>query len=445
MNTTPKSSQDSESIEVESQLNDNFDCEEGSHHPLTLLTEKGLRRRVTVAVTAMFFLTSAISYSVGSRVNLQTPQMELKQISGIGNSSGAAAEMSSDARMGYFYSGRVVLTTLDTLKGSAGIAPAWSFTAEGVDRRAFLTNLADAIGLSGQIREESWQLGVGSLDGTGANAWVGTDSYGYFGAYDPARSPWSCADITTKPISQPASEAEIVEPFSAPISTCNPVAGSAPSDEASRRVAREFLEKVGVNVSNSVVNVTTTDASTTVFYSSTLQGYQLPWSISVDIGAAGIFSVNGLLAIARPLPAYPIVDAVTAAKRSLDPRWSSLGPVQVWDGTQIGREGIMPATYVDDTSAIGAPRRMSDISPTTSPSTGLPETTTTVVLRNGRPALEAPLTNIVVKSAEVSLGQFSLPDGSSVLLPVWEYRGADGSLWAMIAVEENYVIFTTNP
>jgi hypothetical protein len=80
----------------------------------------------------------------------------------------------------------------------------------------------------------------------------------------------------------------------------------------------------------------------------------------------------------------------------------------------------------------------------TPPSTGLPETTT-VVLRNGRPALEAPLTNIVVKSAEVSLGHFSLPDGSSVLLPVWEYRGTDGSLWAMIAVEENYVIFTTNP
>lgn len=404
------------------------------------------RAFVAVAIVA---LTSTLSYTVGSRNesnDSSTPP--LKQVAGLRNPSMPATEAATDAKMAYFYGGRVILVPAETLRGQSGSAPAWTLTAEGVDRKRFITQLAEAIGATGDVRDESWQLGVGALDGSGPNAWVSTDSYGYFGAYHPARSPWTCRDATkggTEPRPLPAeddrasasdgtsgspagsSSGSTAEPVPAPAiapdMACNPSTGSAPTADTARREARQFLEQVGIDLDNSTLNVTSNGVSATVLYTATLQGYQLPWSISVEVGSDGVFSANGLLATARSLPAYPIVDAVTAAKRSADPRWSTLGPTPIWEGNQNWRGGAVPEMLpADDTAS----------NPTTPP----------VTTRNGRPLLEAPVTEKVVISAEVSLGQFTLPDGSSILLPVWEFRAEDGSRWAMLAIEDDYVTFT---
>ena len=58
-----------------------------------------------------------------------------------------------------------------------------------------------------------------------------------------------------------------------------------------------------------------------------------------------------------------------------------------------------------------------------------------VTMRDWQLVIEASLPNIIIITALVSLGQFVLSDGISVLLPIRGYRGGGGSLWAMIAID----------
>jgi len=441
MNDTPNTPQPSSGGDGCADHNQLGTCQEtvlAAHNPAA---SRYWSWQTAFAVMAIVALTSTLSYSVGSQNDSnELNSAALKQVAGLSNPLMPATETADAAKMAYFYSGRVILLPAETLRGQSGSAPAWTFTAEGVDRKRFITSLGEAIGAIGDVRDEVWQLGVGALDGSGPNAWVGTDSHGYFGAYHPARSPWTCADTTKRGAEQlplPAdaerdstvggasesSAGSMTATATAPDMACSPSAASSPTADTARRVAHQFLEQVGINTDNFAVTVSPNDVSATVIYTATLQGYQLPWSISVEVGPDGVFSANGPLATTRPLPAYPIVDAVTAAKRSVDPRWSTLGPTPIWVGNQNWRGGTVPETFADADTAV---------SPTTRP----------VTTRDGRPVLEAPVTEKVVTSAEISLGQFTLHDGSSVLLPVWEFQAEDGSRWAMLAVEDNYVTFT---
>jgi hypothetical protein len=160
---------------------------------------------------------------------------------------------------------------------------------------------------------------------------------------------------------------------------------------------------------------------------------QIPWVVNgVDTsnsfwftfdGTGQLLYANGEIATISAGPVYPLLSEVDA--------------VAVLQGQQnqflpmLGDPGTMNST----TSPVP--------SDTTSTTTGgaVGSTTDTVVVPGTTPGTipTPPVRDVTLVSATIQYGIYSLSDGTSALLPTYQFTAADGGTWTVLAVDPQYV------
>lgn len=350
-------------------------------------------------------------------------------------SSGPAAPVPDAARSSMpWFGGRTLLTPAPGLPDDPGTASGYVLDGRDVDARSAVQRLAEALGVAGQPRQQDGSWVVGPADGTAATVVVTADGLTSWWFDDPTASPWGCpAPAEPVPGPQPDAvadgepgDAATVEP--APVPACPAVTGEPPSERAAERRAREVLRAVGGDPDAWAWQTTaeSSDAGGVVTVSATRQvaGQSTGMSLSAQVGPAGLFAMSGFLATVEEVPGYPVVGARTAALRSLDPRWSTLGPTPVY------REGDpVPLAASDDGAAVSG----------SSGAATAPPPAPTV---DGRPVLLATVDEVTVTQATSDLTQFWQPDGTLLLVPAYLFTADDGRAWSMVAVADEYVSFT---
>ena len=401
---------------------------------------------VAVAVISALTATLITAAVTRSSSTLERAADPFQVIASLPNGLNPTKEMTSDARLAGPYFGKVILRAGDGISDNAGTAPAWIITTRDLDRARFLTTLAKLVGAQGPPVDDGWSTTIGNTDGSGANVWLSNEPTGNFGGYNPQRSPWGCLYPQPMPAPEPPTGSgrdsnntrdsfQNTVPGFSPDNGCAPDPTSAPAPAQARRIAQDALEALGLIGAGVELVVTPNDRSVTVTAVRSVEGYQIPWTTTIEISATGIHSVYGVAGKPARLPDYPVVGAVTAAARSLDPYFSTLGPIPLWDVSYPGLLTKEEEVSVHNDSTVTT--KTAETVPT-----GRELVTRPPRLIEGRPVLDAVVQSVEVTKARLGIGQFILSDGSIVLLPTWEYTDTDNNRWSMLAVETRYVNFT---
>ena len=347
-----------------------------------------------------------------------------------------------------WFGGRTVFRT-DGLDGAAGSARAWALDATGVADAATAARVAQALGVTGEPRQEWGQWVVGPNDGTGATVQVGVDGQANVWFYDNAWDPSLCGsgvprtlDDTTgaepaAPDAEPAlpeggAQGEVVEPgegvasLEAPApsqpapadpSVCDPA--TTPTGDAAVERARELVASLGVDVAGyefTASDDTGVPGLVSVTGAQVVDGTQTGLGWSVQLAGTGVQSLSGPLAPLVELGTYDHVSADEAVDRLNDPRF----------GASFG--GVMPlaatarAAVEDDASAgMAAPVEEPTVPPVPSAGARIPW----------------PVQDVTITSARLGVTQLASPDGAVLLVPAWELTAADGNAWSVVAVVED--------
>ena len=143
-----------------------------------------------------------------------------------------------------------------------------------------------------------------------------------------------------------------------------------------------------------------------------IDGMEIGSQWSAEVSKDGVFSISGSGARIVKGDAYPTVGARDAALRSELRKWSSFGPISVYQ------------PQVDYTASNG-----SSATPTT------PQ-------HNGKPMVQAYVSDVSVLGATRGLMQVYLAGGEVMLMPAWNYTAQDGSVWQMLAITDDFVDWT---
>lgn len=404
-------------------------------------------KTLIVAVVAALLLGSSGSYLLLSSTLLSstentdgpaTRSTDTSALPKVSSPNPERAGAATDSAMRYG-GWQALLDTPEGMADTAGSGTGWKLSAANVDTSSFAARLAELLGVRGDSRTDDWSIQIGSTDGTGPSLWVSRDSMVSFGAYDPQRSPWTCPTPgspgtgTVKPL--PADTTSGSAPDGSPgrepaaAATCESLGKVPAADDAIENV-KALFERAGVTTNRFTWTSSSDDRSVTVTATLIVDGHRTYNQLSAGVSSAGIFSLSGFAAEPVELGTYPTVGPVTAAKRSYDPRWSTLGPFQVWDTTII--QPAAETTTSKTAPSIPGAQTTTDQSP---------QATQPARERDGLPVITATVNVVEVTSAAPGLGQFMLRDGTLVLIPTWVYETGDGQRWAMIAVDERHVEF----
>lgn len=327
-----------------------------------------------------------------------------------------------------WYGGRTLLTPGPALPDDPGTASGYLLDGGDIDARRAAQRLADALGVPGKPREQDGSWVVGPYDGTAATVVVTPGGLVSWWFDDPTASPWACpvaSDPGASATAEPATGAD--SPDAAPAVDCTPATGEPPSERAAENQARDLLRGAGLAPGDwswrTVAEPVEAGGVVTVTATLEVDGGSTGMAWSAMFGGAGLFSASGFLASAVEVPGYPVVGARTAALRSLDPRWSTLGPTPVYregDAVPLAAESDVAVS----SSGVGA--------------AGGTEPAPTV---DGRPVLVATVDEATVTAAQLDLTQYWQADGSLLLLPAYLFTADDGRAWSMVAVTDEYVRF----
>ena len=300
---------------------------------------------------------------------------------------------------------QVILEADGSVPDVSSTRSGWILSTEKTNASKLLQMISSSFRF-GNMNVEQTPTGLQTFEpGTdGKRAWVNNDKRMTFGAYLPELSPAKCSynpECTTE------------KRFS------TPKKASAISD------AIDLYRKLGVDVNAFVWNaqVETQDKNVRVIGTLQVENHALPFLLVTDVSSFGIYSVNGFAASVTEIKGYELVGARTAAKRSQDPAWSSLGPTNLWQPTARSTTGEVPIDV--DFSALFAGKTAGKIGK-----------------YQGRPMLSTPVKRVSVSNPVQGLGLYYLPSGDAILLPTWEFDGSDDARWAMPAIADTYVNFT---
>jgi hypothetical protein len=297
--------------------------------------------------------------------------------------------------------GRVVLVAGEGLNSvpMTKSAPGYVLTAT-MDNEQIFDRLERELGLRGGVENLDGDRTVRRYD-EGATLWIDGDLRGSFGAYLPARSPLDCR-------------------FGGDCK--NSGTFRTPGETDARAAATRLLDAFAGSKSF----VTTTEAENTANNVRVLADLRagdvvLPLRWTIDVSSAGIYSINGFTAQLRKTADYGLVDPTEAAARTAEALWSTLGPVPLWQPVSNIDESV-PA---DLESWFGRPVKPSPVS----------------LDAKVPPKIAAPLREVEVNDARLSLSLFRLDGGQLALLPVWAFETVSGSPgWAALAVTAEHVI-----
>ncbi|MFK4788282.1 hypothetical protein [Microbacterium sp. ZW T5_56] len=286
--------------------------------------------------------------------------------------------------------GRNHFTSSD-LSTQATSAAGYAFDPAAASNVDTIRGLAQALGVEGepQLIDGAWS--VGPQDGTSTSLWVSLDGTLSFWYSNPAGSPWAC----------PSDGAE-----------CTPV-GDIPSEEAAIDALRSIMAAAGQDVNGFEYDSVTWEGAT----SRTAQAWRLvdgqradaAWSL--ELSASGISSVSGGLAPLVSLGDYPVVSAAEAFERLSDPRFGTqpVGPFYVTNASET--ETWTPPTAPPTTPVAGS-------------------------------SIVWPVTDVHIVDARLGLATQMQPDGSTVLVPAYEFTDSDGGGWSVIAVADEALAFS---
>lgn len=281
--------------------------------------------------------------------------------------------------------------TSSGLSSQATTAAGYAFDPVAASNVDTIRRLAQGLGVDGEpeLVDGAWR--VGAQDGMGRSLWVNLDGILGFWYSDPALSPWACSGDGTE---------------------CTPV-GDMPSEEIAIDALRSIMTATGQDVSAFDFDSLTWEGATsrTAQAWRVVDGQRTDSQWSLEMSAAGVFSVSGGLASLVSLGEYPVVSAAEAFERLSDPRFGAQPAGPFYVDTASETESWTPPT-----------------APPTAPAAGS--------------SIVWPVTEVNIVDARLGLATQMQPDGSTVLMPAYEFTDSDGGAWSVIAVAEEALDFS---
>jgi hypothetical protein len=333
----------------------------------------------------------------------------------------------------------------DVSAESTGTASGYLLSAQGVDRAALAQRLATEFGVAGTPQTDEWgNVTVGVTDGSGPSIWIGGDALAAWSYYNPSNDPWrNC--VYEVPVSEPldpgvssdsrgggsaSTSSDVAAPEPAPSPASSGSGDSAkpspalcdslpmPDRDRSERTARTLLAGVGVPADAVAWDVSASSPLLSVSATQLVDGMRSALTWSVLFADGGVYSAYGSAAGLQEYPGYPVVSPREAIERTSDPRWRALSPTMVWSD---------PSAPI----AAGAAKGADSTAPKPAP------------LKDGRPAVQVPISTVTLSGGELALAQYWQNDGTVLLLPAYNFTDEQGNTWSVIAVTEDSVDFST--
>lgn len=396
--------------------------------PMTRRSQYGRTLRVAAAIGALA-LAGGVGFAGGNQHATGNSAIEQASDTSVGRSdavapgaaptnpglgvggagaSSDAAKVAGGAYMGY--GGGVILSAGASVTNTAGTASSYRLSGDGVDRKALAQAIADLMGIDNPkltIQDGSYQI---NDDKGRYNVYVAGDSQVWFNGYASASSPWACEQDLAGVDTSGNTKTEITQEMS---TKCDQL-WTTPSKAEAIAAAKKAFATLGLDgfAGAKYVAYGYNTRATTVTITPVIDGMDVAMQWSAEVSKDGVFSISGSAARIVKADAYPTVGAKDAAARSELRKWMSFGPMQVW----------APEQNFAGTDA--------------------PQSTPTTPTHNGKPMVQAYVSTVPVTSAVRSLTQVYLADGSTMLMPAWNYTAADGTVWQMLAITDEYVDWT---
>jgi hypothetical protein len=318
-----------------------------------------------------------------------------------------ASSSSSKVDSMYFGFGRILIQTDPQIKGDAGTANGYIFVNSSVKREVLVKAVAEIIGATGPVSAQEQSLFIGSIDGSSPNATVDAESLINFYGYNSRKSPWDCvnsAGSSTGAEGKPDTR------------VCDSNEFTLPSRGFAIQELKRVVELLGIDINIDGAVIEEQEKSLYVSINLVIEGSKISMQrLGFNLSSKGIYGINGFAAPTEKISGYEIVSAKDAAERTLDARWSNLGPIYI-SGNEV-------VAYSESAS----------------PRTGGLSGSTL----EGKPMVEAMIETKVATSATLELGVF-YNQGQTLILPMWVFTDKEGSKWGVLAVANKYVKFTSN-
>lgn len=312
---------------------------------------------------------------------------------------GSERAMGGGADMAYmsWSAGRTVFSQ-SGLSTSGGTAVAYGYDAKSVVNEQTVLELAKALGVEGDVRDDDGFFMVGTYESGEPNLSVYSDGLASFNYYDPSTDPWKCdsegdGECTERDLGDAVQGDDAIDAATEVLVTLG-------LDPASFELEASDPESYGSTDYSNVTAYLVVDGQRT--------GDQ--WGLSFT--GAGTQSVWGSLANLVELGEYDVVSPAEAVERLSDPRFGASNQVYPlgWMGPAMTREA--------------APR-------SGAPSVPAPGT-----------SFDWPVENVTIVTERLGLAQHHLGDGSVVLVPTYELGAEDGRTWSVIAVADAHLDFS---
>lgn len=333
-----------------------------------------------------------------------------------------AAGSRATADMAYpgLWGGRTVFHQ-DGLPTQGASADAWAYDAASVFSQETASRVADALGVTGEVREDYGSYVVGSADWTGPTVSLQPDGLASVRFNDPTKDPWGCVVVTPMPADgagDPGAGGSS-SPSAEPGACAEEGHGAPPSPDAAVDQLRDVLATLGVDASGYevVVQEMTPEQDargTFVTAYEVVDGQRTGTAWDATFSGAGLATLGGPLAPRVAIGTYDVVSPAEAVERLGDPRFGG-GSMVAW-----ARDGV---------------QTLPEIAPAE------PEVPTVPPTVGEGARFAWPVTDVTITDARLGLAVQYQPDGAAVLLPAYELSDADGTVWSVVAVVDDQLDF----
>jgi hypothetical protein len=385
--------------------------------------------------------------------------------------------------------GSIIYQYQGTPPALGDVGATWTFSPKPTVDPARVRRLADAFGVTGDVKQMPADQGggfsVGPQDGSSANlAVIGDAPMSWY--YNPmmrfGTATDSCAGTATGvvggkslPITAPQSAGppesaagaptEVSAAGATPIApgppvasrcdtgcidavgtvTSDPIGGcgspqppaGVPTKEEAIARARVLFATAGIDVSSSVVSGYADAWSASVTAAIALNGHPTQLSTTISFGGGGqVVGASGMLAKPVPGPDYPIVGVVAALKRL-----NEQGSLWMTSYGGFPAKGvIVPGGAAGSVSGGTATAQVSPpANPPAVPVTAIPIPLRSLPAEPVAPAsLPEPIT-ITLTGVRLDLGEVYAADGTIWLLPTYVFTSTEGGEYSVIGVADEFV------
>jgi hypothetical protein len=376
------------------------------------------------------------------------------------------------AQITYVYDGDLVDLTAP--------AAAWYFDPTATPTTEQIAALAQTLGVQGEVREQSADMGGGWIVGpdnyeqptvnVGADAmqswWYNPgsaavdapacelyppgDPAGDFGDAPDAAPAGDVATDATDMATEPA-----IEPAEMPVCQAPEPPANVPDTAAAEGKARQLFATLGFDDGTFEFEAFADEWSANVTGYLVLDGMRTSTTINIGFGAEGALTwASGFLATPQRGADYPRIGIEAAVQRLNDQSatWMGLDTPVMREATDSAGAGAVgtEAPNVATEPAVGAPEAEAPADDAVAPMPGsvpdpMVDPIDGVCLDNAasecapaEPITVEPIT-VTLTNARPSLEQLWASDDTVWLLPGYAFDAADGGLYSVMAVEDQYI------